>query len=399
LAQQDERSTGSGNGPQGPLAGLRVVDFSQAAAGPVSLMHMAMLGADVIKVESPRGDLVRFAAPLQKGMSSTFLGNNLRKKGVVFDLKAPAGLEAAKALLRTADVALDNFRSKEVMEKLGLGYDTVRALNPRIIYVQSSGYGRASQFQGMASHEWLAQAVGGFAGATGPRGGRFEESRGTAYFDWFAALVNLQAILVGLQHRRQTGEGMLIETSQYAATLCAGFTRFAEYLCTGDVPLPFGSERQNLVPDLVTQVADGRVAISAPTPESWEALAAMVGKPEWSSLSVPDRVALRDEINDRIKSAFSTWTVEQAVSQMQRVGVPCGRVFTSETVSEILRYQAELEGVPLIEQVSSAWGPLQVSAPVWRFSRSTLPAATPPPGLGEHQSEIEADADARSADD
>jgi succinate--hydroxymethylglutarate CoA-transferase len=388
LAQHDERATESGVGPQGPLAGLRVVDFSQAAAGPVSLMHMAMLGAEVIKVESPRGDLVRFAAPLQKGMSSTFLGNNLRKKGVVFDLKASAGLEAAKALLRTADVALDNFRSKEVMEKLGLSYETVRSLNPRIIYVQSSGYGQASQFQGMASHEWLAQAVSGFAGATGPRGGRFEESRGTAYFDWFAALVNLQAILVGLENRRQTGEGMLIETSQYSATLCAGFTRFAEYLCSGELPRPFGSQRQNLVPDLVVQAADGPVAISAPTPESWATLAALIGRPEWSSLSVPDRVAMCDEINDRIKSAFATWTVEQTVSQLERDGVPCGRAFTSETVSEILRYQADREGVPLIEQVPSAWGPLQVSTPVWRFSRSTLPAATPPPGLGEHQAEI-----------
>src|ERR1700728_793874 len=205
LAQHNERATESEAGPQGSLAGLRVVDFSQAAAGPVSLMHMAMLGAEVIKVESPRGDLVRFAAPLQKGMSTTFLGNNLGKKGVVLDLKKPAGIEAAKALLRTADVALDNFRSKEVMEKLGLSYETVRLLNPRIIYVQSSGYGRASQFRGMASHEWLAQAVGGFAGATGPKGGRFEESRGTAYFDWFAALVNLQAILIGLEYRRQSG--------------------------------------------------------------------------------------------------------------------------------------------------------------------------------------------------
>ena len=389
MAQHDERATESEAGPQGPLAGLRVVDFSQAAAGPVSLMHMAMLGAEVIKVESPRGDLVRFAAPLQKGMSSTFLGNNLGKKGVVLDLKKPAGLEAAKALLRTADVALDNFRSKEVMEKLGLSYETVRLLNPRVIYVQSSGYGQASQFRGMASHEWLAQAVGGFAGATGPKGGRFEESRGTAYFDWFAALVNLQAVLIGLEYRRQTGKGMFIETSQYSATLCAGFTRFAEYLCTGQVPGPYGSQRQNLVPDLVIRAADGPVAISAPTPASWATLAAIIDRPEWSSLSVPDRVAMRDEINDRIVSVFGGSTVDQMVSQLERAGVPCSRVFTSKTVSEILKYQAAREGVPLVQEIPSTWGPLQVSAPVWKFSRSTLAVPTPPPGLGEHQSEID----------
>ena len=135
----------------GPLRGLLVLDFGQAAVGPIAAEWLGMLGATVIKVESPQGDFVRWATPLIGGMGTTFIGNNLTKLGVVVDLKTAEGLERARQLIAHADVLIENFRSPAIMERLGLGYDVIAALNPRIIYLQASAFGLLFSIFGMLS--------------------------------------------------------------------------------------------------------------------------------------------------------------------------------------------------------------------------------------------------------
>ena len=242
----------SSEGWTGPLSGLRVLDFGQAAVGPIAVEYLGWLGADAIKVESPRGDTVRGTRPSLSGTGHTFLGNNLGKRGVMLDLKDPEGHAQALRLIGSADVLVENFRSPEVMRRLGLGYELLREHNPRLIYLQSSAYGPRGPMHGMTSNEWFSQAAAGLTSVTGEAGGRQEFSRGTATLDWGGAFTNLQAILVALYVRERTGRGTFIQTSQLQSTIAGATSRIAEHLASGcapgTAPGPMGSARPNIVP-------------------------------------------------------------------------------------------------------------------------------------------------------
>ncbi len=234
----------------GPLAGIRVLDFGMAAVGPLAATYLGLLGVDVIKIAQPSGDIVRRpSGPTMHGMGTTFIGNNYTKRGLCLDLKQDAGREIAYKLIATADVVLDSFRSGDIMERLGLGYEVQRQINPQIIYLQASAYGNRGPWKGMLSHEWMTQAAGGYTSLNGQAGGEPEFLRGTANLDWNGAMINCIGLLAALHFRRKTGRGMKLETSQLHCTVLAGLTRYAEYFTTGTVPGPMGSARPNIVPD------------------------------------------------------------------------------------------------------------------------------------------------------
>src|SRR5581483_11722033 len=170
-------------------------DFGMAAVGPISAEYMAWLGADVIKVESPGGDLVRRGkGDAGNWAGHTFLGNNIGKRGIILDLKKDEDHETALQLIKTADILLENFRSPEILERLGLGWDVISKVNPRLIYLQSSAFGPVGPMVGKPSFEWVTQAVGGVTSVTGQPGGAPEFSRGIAGFDWNGAMINLEAL-------------------------------------------------------------------------------------------------------------------------------------------------------------------------------------------------------------
>jgi CoA:oxalate CoA-transferase len=239
---------------------------------PIAASYIGMLGATVIKVEQPSGDLVRWVTPVIGDTGTTFIGNNLTKLGVVVDLKTADGLARAKSLIASADVLIENFRSPAIMQRLGLGYEVMRQINPRIIYVQASAFGRDGPWVGMFSHEWIAQTVSGFVSVTGDADGVPEWSRGTANLDWNGAMVNLAAMLTGLIRREQTARGMMIETAQLGSSVFAGLTRYAELFATGSVPKPMGSARPNIVPDGSFKTADGYLNVCVPDDKFWPPL-------------------------------------------------------------------------------------------------------------------------------
>ena len=253
----------------GPLEGIRVADFGRAAVGPLAATYLGMMGADVIKVEPPEGDLVRAGQPTQNGIGTTFLGVNITKRGIVLDLKNPTDLEIGLKLASSVDVIIDNLRSPEVMIRLGLGYKAVSSINPRIIYLQSSAYGNRGPMVGMMSGEPYAQASGGYTSVNGVLGGPQEGVRGTASFGPNGAMVNCQGILACLYVREKTGRGMYVETSQFQSSVMAGITRHAEYFATGVAPGPMGSQRPNIVPDQVFVTSDGFLAVSVPHNGFW----------------------------------------------------------------------------------------------------------------------------------
>ena len=261
--------------PVGPLTGTLVLDFGQTAVGPVCAMFLGYLGATVIKVEQPRGELGRFDVSRKHGAGMTFLSTNLGKFGVIFDLKDPLDRAYTLDLLARADVVVDNFRSPEVMQRLGLDFfDVMRPINPGLVYVQSSSFQGLGPLKDFPSFEWAAQALSGFAGATGRIGEKPEFSRGTAYLDWSGAMMNVVAVLAGLHRRRATGEGAMLSTSQFGTSVFVGASRL---VTASRDPARLGHDFGGCLLDRAFATSDGFISICVPTEAVWRRLMTAVG--------------------------------------------------------------------------------------------------------------------------
>jgi crotonobetainyl-CoA:carnitine CoA-transferase CaiB-like acyl-CoA transferase len=370
----------------GPLRGLLVLDFGQAAVGPIAAEWLGMLGATVIKVEAPKGDFVRWATPLIGGMGTTFIGNNLTKLGVVVDLKTAEGLARARQLIAHADVLVENFRSPAIMERLGLGYEVMAAINPRIIYVQASAFGREGPWVGMFSHEWVAQTVSGFVSVTGNSEGIPEWSRATANQDWNGAMINLVVVLAGLLRREQTGRGMMIETAQLGSSIFAGITRFAELLATGHGPRPMGSARPNLVPDQSFSTADGYINVCAPTEKSWRKLCQLLDSPVLAAARFADndsRIAYRDDLISILNSIFEQRSSAEWIERLARAGVPCGPHECRRRQSDVLLAHPQVRANEMLQQVETPHGSIRSQAPQWKFEKTPAAIMRGCPMLGQ----------------
>lgn len=376
----------------GPLNGVRVLDFGRAAVGPVSAQYLGFLGADVVKIEPPEGDPVRNVATFKKGMGTTFLGNNLNKRGIMLDLKKPDDMAVARKLIQWTDIVLENFRSGEVMERLGLGYTAMAELNPRVIYLSSGAYGNAGPMQGMTSNEWYGQASSGATSVTGAEGGPFEFVRGIAQFDWNGAMINLQAMLTALYVRERTGRGIKIETSQFQSSLVAGTTRFAEYFATDQTPTPMGSGRPNLVPDQAFATADGYINVSVPHEKFWRNLCAAIKRADLQDdsrfVTNSERIAHRQELIDKLAPIFRAQPTGYWVWQLHKHDVPCGQYFSDDLVSNILQQHPHVQANQMMTVINSQWGAMHSAAPHWRFSRTPATITRPAPALDEHHAEI-----------
>jgi crotonobetainyl-CoA:carnitine CoA-transferase CaiB-like acyl-CoA transferase len=370
----------------GPLRGLLVLDFGQAAVGPIAAEWLGMLGATVIKVEAPKGDFVRWATPLIDGMGTTFIGNNLTKLGVVVDLKTVDGLERAKQLIASADVLIENFRSPAIMERLGLGYEVMAAANPRLIYVQASAFGREGPWVGMFSHEWIAQTVSGFVSVTGDDEGVPEWSRATANQDWNGAMMNLAVVLAGLIRREQTGRGMMIETAQLGSSIFAGITRFAELFATGRAPRPMGSARPNLVPDQAFKTADGYINVCIPAEKFWSKLSEALGDSalKGERFATNDaRVANREELTFVLSQIFQSHRSKEWITQLRAAGVPCGVHEYERRQSDVLLEDEQARANSMLQRVATPHGEIRSQAPHWRFEKTPTEIRRGCPVLGQ----------------
>ena len=387
----------SSEGWTGPLSGLRVLDFGQAAVGPIAAEYLGWLGADAIKVESPRGDTVRGTRPMLRGTGHTFLGNNLNKRGVLLDLKDPEGHAQALRLIGSADVLVENFRSPEVMRRLGLGYELLREHNPRLIYLQSSAYGPRGPMHGMTSNEWFSQAAAGLTSVTGEAGGRQEFSRGTATLDWGGAFTNLQAILVALYVRERTGRGTFIQTSQLQSTIAGATSRIAEYFASGAAPGPMGSARPNVVPDQVFACADGYVASSVPHDGFWPKFCDALGlgklrdNPRFATNTA--RVERRDELLPILEACFREHSAEEWERRLHEADVPAAACQRGPTLSASLLEHPQAIAEDLVTVLDTPYGGMASARPHWRFDKTEARITRAAPRLGEHTAEVLAELD------
>jgi crotonobetainyl-CoA:carnitine CoA-transferase CaiB-like acyl-CoA transferase len=362
--------------PTGPLVSTLVLDFGQTAVGPVSAMFLGYLGATVIKVELPRGEIGRFDVSRKRGAGFTFLSTNLGKYGVTLDLKDPVDYSYAVTLIARADVLVDNFRSPDVMRRLHLDYfDVLKPVNPALVYLQSSSFQGRGPLQALTSFEWVAQALSGFAGATGSVAGGPEFSRGTAHLDWTGAMINTVAVLAGLHLRGATGEGSMLSTSQFGSSVFAGASRIAAIIAAPDARPRLGHDFGQEMLDRAFVTADGFLAICAPTEAIWRRLMGAVGLPPETPVD-PTGAMLEPLIQSR---PTGEW-----VARLRPARIPSASAPSASTLVAGLKHEPQVLAQALIQDRDPGRGGVLYAAPPWEIMDVNPAPMRPAPELGEH---------------
>ncbi len=328
----------------GPLDGVRVIDLTHALAGPFGTMLLADLGADVIKVEPPHGDVTRTLGPYAdedelRAFGGYFNSVNRGKRGIVIDLRTPEGVEELLALVAGADALVENF-TVGVMDRLGLAYERLREVNPRLVYASTRGYGDPrtgeSPYAHRPSMDLVAQAMGGVLGITGTEDGT-PIKVGPGVGDIFPGTLTAFGVLAAIIHARATGVGQYVDVSMYDAVLSLCERIVYQYSYRHEIPVPQGNGHPMWSPFDVVPASDGWVVVCAPTPPRWRRLCEIIGRPELIDdprfRTIVERVQNRDEV----KAILTEWTsVRTKLQVVEELGneVPAAPVNTVADIFE-----------------------------------------------------------------
>lgn len=355
----------------GPLSGLRLLDLSQWAVGPFACALLGQMGMDVIRIEAPDATrLTRSPLPLKNGLTTTYNAMQMNKRAASWDLRDEAVRETIFEIVRQSDVIVENHRPG-FMDRRGLGWADVHKINPRLIYVSSSGYGSRGPYMQMGSTDTYGQAVSGFASITGAVGERPEAMRGSFPADIGSAQYIAAGVLAALYRRQATGIGEHIDTSQMQASCAMGGSRAIEYFATGEQPVPMGSGVGNIVPSRAYRAEDGRyVAVTATDETTWQRLCATLGFAQLAGdptiQSNAGRVANRDTIDAAIEGAIATKPADHWIETLTAQGVPASGFLTHNQ----LRIHPQVRQHRMIEDVETPWGRITVGGMPWKFSRT-----------------------------
>ena len=373
------------------LDGVRVVDFSQVMAGPFCTMLLGDLGADVIKVEPPAGDLSRSMGGdrlrLRGNDHAPFLALNRNKRSIALDLSTENDRAACLALLQTADVIVENFRPG-VMRNLGIDYDTVARTNPRVVYASISGFGQTGPYADRPGFDLIAQAMSGVMSVTGEPDGAPVKC-GVPIADLAAGLYASHAILAALLSRMSTGRGQYLETSLFEAALGFSVWEATEYFATGEPPQAHGSAHRLSAPYQALRTADGHITVAALNARQWERLCTVVGRTDLIGdprfVTNGDRMANLPALIEELESALSSATTAQWVERMLAGGVPAGPILDYQQVFADSHTRArnmveEIEH-PVEGRIRTLGFPVKLRETPARVRR-------PPPQLGEHTEEL-----------
>ena len=365
-----KRQSGGTLDPARPLAGTRVVDFGVGGVGPFSATLLAWLGADVIKVEAPN-EFILAVRPTLDGLGTTYLAINQGKRSVRLDLKDEEDHAIARSLVATADVVMENFRPG-ALERLGLGFDDVRDLNPDVVYCSVTGFGSRGPLAGEPCTDPHMQAFSGFAAQNADRReGLPRRVRYYAIVDLVTSCVVAEAACAGLMLRDAGGEAVRIETSMLQA--------MADVL---------GSPVQPHVPDALFRTADGHVALTCDGDSEWRRLADALGSQALQRASFArneDRIARRDEVEAEVERALVRLPSAAWAHRLGRAGIACARVARDEEV--IARKDLWDDGI--LRDLPSSSGRLVAGGAPWRLPQSLAAPAAPQPG--EHTEQVRAD--------
>ncbi len=374
----------------GPLEGIKLLDISQAAAGPIAGALLAELGADAIKVEPPWGDFMRSGGFIKNGISIFVLGISRGERSIVLDLKKEKDRQLMMELVKWADVFLENYKTGTA-DKMGLGYEDLRKVNPRIIYASAAGYGHKGPLRHQGTFGGIAVTFAGWGNLSGPPGGRGETPRwGGMAADPVSPTYVTLAILMALYHRELTGKGQKIEMSQVETSTALQQTRAAMYFATGKQPAVMGSASPHIVPSQAFKTRDDYLVVEAPNNRMWERLCQAISAPGLAKdhrfATNALRVENRNELVPRLEEILLRKSAAEWLGIFREYSVPCALV--AKNLNDIyadpqikankLIYRMEH---PKVGWVKMAQGP-------WEFSKTPTRVRSLGPTLGEHSKEI-----------
>jgi crotonobetainyl-CoA:carnitine CoA-transferase CaiB-like acyl-CoA transferase len=312
-----------------PLAGVRVLEIGAFMAAPFGTMQLADLGADVIKVENPDGgDPVRMIGPYVAGQSSTFARLNRNKRSIALDIKTVRGKRVLTQLLKTVDVLVENLRPG-ALAKLGYDYETVREINPRIIYVSASGWGQDGPLAALPGLDIMAQARSGLMSVTGdPQGDPVKI--GVPICDLVCGLYLAMGVLAALRARESVGTGQHVDVSLFESGVSFTIWEAGRYFATGEAGKRLGSAHQATAPYQAIRAADGWVTLGAVTPTTWTGLCSALGLAELVDdpryQDAHERHRHRETLIPAIEAVTTLWTTDAVIAALESGGVPCAPI-------------------------------------------------------------------------
>ncbi|UXC16896.1 CaiB/BaiF CoA transferase family protein [Comamonas squillarum] len=375
---------------KGPLSGLVVVELTNVMAGPVGGLLLADMGAEVVKVERlPGGDDTRRAIPPEiQGESATFMMVNRNKRGIAVDLKHPDGLQVVRRLIDKADVVIENFRPG-TMEKLGLGYDVLRASNPGLIYCKITGFGLNGPYAKRAGYDLIAQGMSGIMSLTGEGPGRPPVKVGVPIGDVTAGILASTGVLAAYIERLRTGEGQYVDTSLYEASLVHTYWQVAMAFATGESAGPMGSAHPVAAPYQAIPTQDGWINIGAVSQATWVGMTRVLQLEHLLEderfASNRERMAHRDLLISIITEAMRSNTTDYWVEKFEQAGVPAGPV---RKIKDMLEDPQTLARDMVIEVDHPVAGQVQALGLPIKFSHGNGVTRRGAPQYGEHTAEV-----------
>jgi formyl-CoA transferase len=379
-----------------PLQGIRVVDLTRALAGPYCTMMLGDLGADVIKVERPgRGDDSRGWGPPfvgepygpYPGESAYFIAANRNKRSVTVNLKSPEGQEIVRRLAGVSDALVENFRTG-VLDQMGLGYEDLHALNPRLVYCSISGYGRTGPYAQRPGYDFIIQAEGGMMGITGPEEGP-PYRVGVPIVDITSGMFAATAILAALRARDLTGEGQLVDISLLDTQVALLANVGSNYLVGGAEPRRLGNAHPNIAPYEAFRARDRWFALAAANQRQWSILCDVIGRPDLKDdprfATNGARVSNRPALVETLGAAFAARDADEWLAALREAGLPCGPI---NAVPDVFDHpQAGARHLAMEAEHPTA-GPVRLAGFPYKLSQTPAEVRQPPPLLGQHTQEV-----------
>lgn len=374
----------------GPLDGLKVVDLSHIMAGPTCSMLLADMGADVIKVEKIPGgdDSRRMVPPRIADESAAFLIMNRNKRGIALNLKTEEGRDVLTRLLKSADVVIENYR-RGTMEKMGFGYETLHALNPKLIFCSISGFGRTGPYADRGGFDLVAQGMTGLMSITGEKQGGPPMKSGAPVTDITSGILACVGILAALHARESTGQGQMVDTSLFEAGITHTYWHSAICFATGKAPGPMGSAHPLNGPYQAFPASDGWITVGAANQENWLRLVSALEAPELRDdprfANNAQRMTNLPPLVDALTPLFKRRTMADWLARLEAAGVPAGPVL------DIAQMHADPQALAremIVETVHPVAGKVKAIGLPIKFSETPGGVYRPAPVFGEHTREV-----------
>ena len=375
---------------QGPLVGLKVIELAHIMAGPVCGLMLADMGADVIKVEKIPGgdDSRRFLPPDVGGESAAFMMMNRNKRGIAVNLKSEAGRGVVRRLLRDADVVIENYR-RGTMERLGLGYESLRKANPGLIYCEISGFGRTGPYADRGGFDLIAQGMSGLMSITGEGEGRPPVKVGAPVTDITAGILAAMGILAATVERQRTGRGQRVDTSLFEAGIVHTYWQSAIAFATGRSPGPMGSAHPLNAPYQAFRTADGWLTLGAANQTNWLRLLDVLEAQDLADdprfTDNAGRIAHLAELQETLATILRSRATADWLARLEAAGVPAGPVLS---VGQMHDDPQVIARAMVVAPDHARLGPVKVLGLPVKFSDTPGQVAVGAPLFGQHTREV-----------